>query len=224
MVSSFNINYHLAGIPSQNLLEKGKKLDIKRGKQQWTLPISFFDLENEYFPFEDNSFDVILAQEIFEHFSKPPILFINEVNRVLKKGGSIFLTTPNALCIDNIIKIVRGENIFWPFSKYGINGRHNREYTITELQEIFTGNNMPILEYRIENFYRKPLEKGLERWIGRSIRSTIEKCLRQIKYRNNAWSIARRECIFAHCVKIGPSIGSFPASLLGAYDSIPMYS
>jgi SAM-dependent methyltransferase len=44
-------------------------------------------------PFPDNSFDSILASEVFEHvFNLPEIL--SELNRVLKTGGKILITCP----------------------------------------------------------------------------------------------------------------------------------
>ncbi len=44
-------------------------------------------------PFDDNSFDCILATEVLEHVPKPDI-FLSEVFRVLKKGAPFFFTTP----------------------------------------------------------------------------------------------------------------------------------
>ena len=50
-------------------------------------------------PFEENkfsqeNFDVILASHLIEHLNDPAS-FLTEVNRVLKEGGRIFITTPN---------------------------------------------------------------------------------------------------------------------------------
>lgn len=44
-------------------------------------------------PVEDNSYDVILCTEVFEHVPHPE-LAIKEFNRILRKGGVLILTAP----------------------------------------------------------------------------------------------------------------------------------
>jgi predicted SAM-dependent methyltransferase len=44
-------------------------------------------------PLDDESVDVILCSEVFEHL-KNPVLAIKEFSRVLKKGGQLILTAP----------------------------------------------------------------------------------------------------------------------------------
>lgn len=51
-------------------------------------------------PFEDNSFDVVTAMEILEHIEDPAKALL-EAKRVCKSGGSVIVTTPNKLIIDD---------------------------------------------------------------------------------------------------------------------------
>lgn len=44
-------------------------------------------------PFNDNTFDSVLASEVFEHIFNPDEALL-ELNRVLKKGGNILITVP----------------------------------------------------------------------------------------------------------------------------------
>jgi len=44
-------------------------------------------------PFSDNYFDIVWAGDVIEHIRFTDV-FVNEVNRVLKKGGLFILTTP----------------------------------------------------------------------------------------------------------------------------------
>ena len=44
-------------------------------------------------PFNDNTFDSVLASEVFEHIFNPDEVLL-ELNRVLKKGGNILITVP----------------------------------------------------------------------------------------------------------------------------------
>jgi methionine biosynthesis protein MetW len=52
------------------------------------------DLDEARFPFEDESFDAVCANQIIEHLSKTDG-FIREIRRVLKVGGYAVISTPN---------------------------------------------------------------------------------------------------------------------------------
>jgi len=47
-------------------------------------------------PFADNSFDVITSFETLEHLHERS-MFVQELKRVLRQGGTLFLSTPNAV-------------------------------------------------------------------------------------------------------------------------------
>lgn len=49
---------------------------------------------NERIPFDDASFDLILAVEILEHLEAPRA-FIREIHRLLRPGGRLIVSTPN---------------------------------------------------------------------------------------------------------------------------------
>lgn len=46
-------------------------------------------------PFADNSFDIVVSTEVIEHVTEP-LKAIQEMHRVLKPGGVVVITTPNA--------------------------------------------------------------------------------------------------------------------------------
>jgi SAM-dependent methyltransferase len=46
-------------------------------------------------PFDDESFDIVWCTEVIEHVYKPEFL-LQEVDRILKPGGTAVLTTPNS--------------------------------------------------------------------------------------------------------------------------------
>jgi 2-polyprenyl-3-methyl-5-hydroxy-6-metoxy-1,4-benzoquinol methylase len=52
------------------------------------------DVLKEKLPFSDNSFDIVCALDLVEHLLNEDNFF-REVSRILKKGGVLFLTTPN---------------------------------------------------------------------------------------------------------------------------------
>lgn len=91
------------------------------------------NLENEL-PFQNNTFDLIIACEIIEHLYDTDF-FISELKRVLRKDGVLILTTPNLVSLVNRIKIVFGAYpSFVPEYRIGGAG-HIRAYTIPVLKE-----------------------------------------------------------------------------------------
>lgn len=103
-----------------------------------TYDFDHFNVEADPFPYEDSTFDLVLFCEILEHLPADPIHTLAEIHRVLKRGGALLLTTPNATRLDNLHRMVRGENVYEQISGYGTYGRHNREYTIGELRRLLT--------------------------------------------------------------------------------------
>jgi len=97
------------------------------------LPFDHFDVEAERFPYEDESFDVVFFCEVIEHMTNDPLTALREINRVLRPGGRLILTTPNAARLENVARLVAGANLYDPYSGYGPHGRHNREYIMHEL-------------------------------------------------------------------------------------------
>ncbi len=98
-----------------------------------TLAFDHFNAETERFPYEAESFDTILFCELLEHLTNDPLAALREINRVLRPGGHLILTTPNLARLENVARLIAGGNIYDPFSGYGPLGRHNREYIMHEL-------------------------------------------------------------------------------------------
>ncbi len=91
------------------------------------------NVENDTFPWPDQSFDVVLYCEVIEHLQMNPMHSLSEIWRVLKPGGLLVLTTPNVCRLENVARMIAGANLYDPYSGYGPYGRHNREYTKHEL-------------------------------------------------------------------------------------------
>jgi len=54
-------------------------------------------------PFEDDGFDIVTSIEVIEHLENT-YGFVNELRRVTKKGGKVFVTTPNLLNINSRLR------------------------------------------------------------------------------------------------------------------------
>jgi ubiquinone/menaquinone biosynthesis C-methylase UbiE len=66
----------------------------KRNINYYGLDITDVNFEYDKLPFEDNKIDIIVFLAVIEHISNPDNL-LNEVYRILKPGGIIYITTPN---------------------------------------------------------------------------------------------------------------------------------
>ncbi len=66
------------------------------------------NLETTPLPAEDESFDYILCSEVIEHMEQDPMFMMSELNRVLKLGGMLILTTPNIASSSGISRILKG--------------------------------------------------------------------------------------------------------------------
>jgi len=94
------------------------------------------NVETEKLPFPDCHFDLVFFCEVLEHLQSDPLHAMLEIKRVLKVGGTLILTTPNAVGIERIAKLLVGQNVCDHYSAYGPYGRHNREYSPEELRAL----------------------------------------------------------------------------------------
>ena len=77
-------------------------------------------------PFKDGEFETVLCTEALEHF-KEPKKAIDEINRILKFGGKLILTTRFVYPLHDI------PNDYWRFTKYGLEELF-KEWNVLEIQ------------------------------------------------------------------------------------------
>ena len=85
----------------------------------------------EPLPFEDASFDVVVAGELFEHLQFPDVL-VREVRRVLRPGGVLAGSVPNAFRVQSRLRFLRGR----PPED---DPTHLRMFSPTALRELLAG-------------------------------------------------------------------------------------
>ncbi len=54
----------------------------------------FKKVNDEHLPFANNTFDIVISHHVIEHIPNQK-LHLSEIHRVLKKGGTLYLATPN---------------------------------------------------------------------------------------------------------------------------------
>ena len=96
-------------------------------------------------PYPDNHFDAVILSEVLEHLSFNPLPVLQEINRIIKTDGILYITTPNQVNIMNRIKIIVGRSIRNSIydsvtqldqTRNTICGIHWREYTLQELIQL----------------------------------------------------------------------------------------
>ena len=114
-----------------------------------------FDFEEDRLPFSDGDFDVVLFMEVLEHLTKDPMHAMLEINRVLKVGGLLLLTTPNICSWQAIRRALNHEHpgLFVPYIRSRTTDRHNREYTAHELRQLMRDAGFDIVRFETVDVY-----------------------------------------------------------------------
>jgi SAM-dependent methyltransferase len=138
--------------------------------KKWTIqsiPALAFDYETDRLPFANESVDGVLICEVLEHFALDPLHCFIEINRILKLGGFVVLTTPNVASWFSIYRALNYEHPSrWPVYTLNAENRknhiHAREYLPSEVELLLEGagfGNMATItrDYAIDPPHR-PIE------------------------------------------------------------------
>jgi glycosyltransferase involved in cell wall biosynthesis/SAM-dependent methyltransferase len=131
------------------------------------------DVEHDRFPFPDSYFDVVLCCELIEHLREDPMHMLIELNRILKWGGLVILTTPNIASAHSIREAISGSS---PYI-YGLHhiedptDRHIREYTFKDVNVALKSSGFKVINlftsdiwYQVdEEFLRQLDQSGVPR-------------------------------------------------------------
>jgi SAM-dependent methyltransferase len=136
---------------------------VSSSGEPFACDIDHFDAERDVFPYSDASFDTVLCCELIEHLFADPMHMMSEINRVLKPGGHLVLTTPNLGSLRAISAILQGYHpSFFPAyirpRKEGEEpeARHNREYVPLEIQHLLTDSGFEVLRLETGEFLDEP--------------------------------------------------------------------
>ncbi len=125
------------------------------------------DLESSPLPWDDESVDVVLCNQVLEHL-KNVWLPMAEMHRVLRPGGHAVLSVPNLASLHNRVLLALGRQ---PTSIRTF-GPHVRGFTLAEFTDfVERGGAYEIEERRGAGFYPVParFSRPLSRlWIGAS--------------------------------------------------------
>jgi SAM-dependent methyltransferase len=164
-----------------------------------------FNVELQAFPYKEETFDGVLFCEVLEHLTTDPVAALAEMYRVLKPGGWLLVTTPNMAWYENIARLWLARTISSPYSVHGAYGRHNREYTLPELELLLAP-----LGFDIERIAARDLHPGRKL----SMRSRIFRALKPARF--------HEEGLFCRAVKSRPLEFVRPEWLYTFGDGMPV--
>lgn len=135
-------------------------VDIAPGRYRSSIerlgvPILQCDIENSELPIESNSYDAVIFFELFEHLRINLIFTMQEVYRVLKPDGSLFLSSPNLRSFEGLKNFLFHNHsysccgdIYAEYEKLETLGHmgHVREYTSTEVIEFLKKIGFTIIQ------------------------------------------------------------------------------
>lgn len=129
-----------------------RKQSTVNGKVVFECWVDCFNADKDTFPYEDGTFDCVLACEIFEHLLHDPMHMLLECRRILVEGGSLVLTTPNVASATAVKRTLEMSGNPQLYSKYAdprgeyaaTEFGHMREYTPAELTELLAAAGFKI--------------------------------------------------------------------------------
>lgn len=118
---------------SEKLLAIARQRAVE--KQLTNVTFSFFDIEKTL-PFENESFDAILFLDVLEHINNQKVS-MNEVWRLLKPGGKLFLSLPNNNSSWKRLQRFVGVNSF-------TDPDHKREYDLPSIEALLRNHKLKL--------------------------------------------------------------------------------
>ena len=125
--------------------------------------IDHFDAEKDVFPYPDGHFATVICGELIEHLFEDPMHLMSQVNRILKPGGHLVLTTPNIAALRGIAGILQGYHpgFFHAYIRPAqgtseVDARHNREYAPREIHQLLENSGFEVTRLETGEFRDEP--------------------------------------------------------------------
>lgn len=124
--------------------------------------VDLFNAEKDVFPYPDGHFATVLCCELIEHLATDPMHLMSEINRILRVGGHLVLTTPNASSLRAIAAILQGYHpgffpaYLKPSEDGNVDPRHAREYAARELGDLLRDSGFDVVTLDTGPFLDEP--------------------------------------------------------------------
>ena len=149
------LNYEVTGVDAQ----REETESWRRRLTEEGIQFKLCDISQEPLPFDEASFDIVLFLEVIEHLFPPrAFLVLKEINRVLKPGGFLVMSTPNQAGLGHRLGLLIGRsvlNLEAYFHQDGATYGHIFEYTGSQLQQLLTTAEFHCDSLEFKDFYRQ---------------------------------------------------------------------
>jgi methionine biosynthesis protein MetW len=106
------------------------------------------NLNNDGISFQNDTFDTVTCLDVIEHVFDP-VWLLSEINRVLKKGGGLILTTPNVRFIEFVSQILlKGKFPKTSDDTDTYNGGHINFFTFRDIRNLLKNTGFNLLHER----------------------------------------------------------------------------
>jgi len=166
------------------------------------IDVRVLNIERDPFPFPDDAFDLVLCMEVLEHLGYSPSHMLAEAHRVLRPGGLLLVTVPNFINLKRTVNMVFNRLTEFPYSGYGIYGRHQREYAPFEVRRLLEACHFDVAALETANVwptFRESLVKGL----GNAVLNGLGRL-------PLPWLVAKREYILCVAHPVGEPVAAYP--------------
>lgn len=129
-------------------------------------PVLYVDIESEEFPLAVGSVDDVIFTEVIEHLFRDPAWCLFQINRVLREGGRLYLTTPNACGYDAIQNALRQKNPNERAQYFArMESGHPHLWTVSDLTLLLEAHGFAVRELSTANFYEIPCDPRIGEFI-----------------------------------------------------------
>lgn len=138
------------------------KVAVTADGERFECDIDLFDAEKDCFPYPDEWFSTVLCCELIEHLHEDPMHMMAEINRILKPGGRLVLTTPNIASLRAVAAILQGYHpgffhaYLRPRAGGPVDARHNREYAPREIHQLLENSGFEVDLLETGEFLEEP--------------------------------------------------------------------
>jgi SAM-dependent methyltransferase len=132
------LGYHVHALDIPEFYESAA---LRSVYEKNNIPYAGLNLREYRLPYDSAVFDAVILCEVLEHLNFNPLPVLQEVNRILKPAGYLYVGMPNQARALNRARLLVGKSIHNPVSDFlrqlnrtdnMIVGLHWREYTIGE--------------------------------------------------------------------------------------------
>lgn len=112
------------------------------------------NIEKDSLPFNDESIDVVIANQVLEH-TKELFWIFHEISRVLAVGGKLIIGVPNLASLHNRLLLLLGKQPS-PIQNASAHVRGYTKHDLTRFVSLCFPGGYELIEFKGSNFYPLP--------------------------------------------------------------------